>query len=242
MTSLIGPDGAGKSILLTLLGRLTDPTSGTVPLDGADVHRASSTEIVRKLAALRQENHSTVRVTVRDLVALGRFPHGRGRLTPEGVVHIDRALDFLDLAGLSGRHLDQLSGGRRQRAHVAMVLAQDTDYVPLDEPLNNLGIKHGVRMTERLRAGADDLGKTVVLVVHDIDIAAGHPDRILALRDGALAAHGTPAELMDPEIPSGIFDTPGRVHEVGRAAAGRPSPLRWPSAGHIGNTLYTSRR
>ncbi|GAA2250113.1 iron ABC transporter ATP-binding protein [Streptomyces ruber] len=214
VTSLIGPNGAGKSTLLTLLGRLTDPTSGTVTLDGVDVHKAPSAEVARKLAILRQENHFTARVTVRELVAFGRFPHSRGRLTSEDLGHVDRALDFLDLTALSGRYLDQLSGGQRQRAYVAMVLAQDTDYVLLDEPLNNLDIKHGVRMMERLRAAADDLGKTVVLIVHDINIAAGYSDRVMALRDGKVEAHGTPEELMEPETLSGIFDTPVRVHVV----------------------------
>ncbi|MER6406206.1 MULTISPECIES: iron ABC transporter ATP-binding protein [Streptomyces] len=214
ITSLIGPNGAGKSTLLTLLGRLAAPTSGTVLLDGTDVHRTPSAEMARRLAILRQDNHFTARVTVRELVAFGRFPHSRGRLTAEDHEHIDRALDFLALGDLAGRYLDQLSGGQRQRAYVAMVLAQDTRYALLDEPLNNLDIKHAVRMMEQLRSAADELNKTVVLVVHDINIAAGYSDHIIALRDGAIVANGTPAELMDPDLLTRIFDTPVQVHEV----------------------------
>ena len=223
ITSLIGPNGAGKSTLLTLLGRLAAPTSGTVLLDGTDVHRTPSAEMARRLAILRQDNHFTARVTVRELVAFGRFPHSRGRLTAEDHEHIDRALDFLALGDLAGRYLDQLSGGQRQRAYVAMVLAQDTRYALLDEPLNNLDIKHAVRMMEQLRSAADELNKTVVLVVHDINIAAGYSDHIIALRDGAIVANGTPAELMDPGLLTRIFDTPVQVHEVdGRPLAVPP--------------------
>ncbi|WP_369069942.1 iron ABC transporter ATP-binding protein [Kineococcus terrestris] len=212
LTSLIGPNGAGKSTLLTITGRLAAPDTGQVLLDGLDVHRAKSSEVARRLAVLRQENHVTARVTVRELVGFGRFPHSGGRLRAEDVEHVDRALEFLDLTDLQDRFLDQLSGGQRQRAHVAMVLAQDTGHVLLDEPLNNLDIKHAVRMMGLLRRAADELGRTVVLVVHDINFAAAWSDRIVALRDGRVVASGTPAEMVTPEVLGRVFDTPVRVH------------------------------
>lgn len=115
ITSLVGPNGAGKSTLLTIIGRLAEPTSGTVTVDGLDVHRAPSQDVARTLSILRQENHFTARVTVRELVSFGRFPHSRGRLTQEDRAHIDEALDFLHLGDLQHRYLDQLSGGQRQR-------------------------------------------------------------------------------------------------------------------------------
>ncbi|GAA4688489.1 ABC transporter ATP-binding protein [Streptomyces chumphonensis] len=214
VTSLVGPNGAGKSTLLTIIGRLTEPTSGRVTVDGLDVHRAKSQEVARTLSVLRQENHFTARVTVRELVAFGRFPHSRGRLTPACVAKIDEALEFLHLGDLQHRHLDQLSGGQRQRAYVAMVVAQDTQYVLLDEPLNNLDMKHSVRMMGQLRRAADELGKTVVLIVHDINFAATYSDRIVALREGQIAASGTVDAMMRAEVLTEVFDTPVQIHEV----------------------------
>ncbi|MFH8617151.1 ABC transporter ATP-binding protein [Streptomyces sp. NPDC017979] len=214
VTSLVGPNGAGKSTLLTIVGRLAEPTSGTVTVDGIDVHRAKSRDVARVLSILRQENHFTARVTVRELVSFGRFPHCRGRLTKQDVAHVDEALDFLHLGDLQHRYLDQLSGGQRQRAYVAMVLAQDTQYVLLDEPLNNLDMKHSVRMMGQLRRAADELGKTVVLIVHDINFAATYSDRVIALRDGRIAASGTVDEMMRAEVLTEVFDTPVQIHEV----------------------------
>lgn len=221
ITSLVGPNGAGKSTLLTIIGRLAEPTSGTVTVDGLDVHRAPSQDVARTLSILRQENHFTARVTVRELVSFGRFPHSRGRLTQEDRGHIDEALDFLHLGDLQHRYLDQLSGGQRQRAYVAMVLAQDTRYVLLDEPLNNLDMKHSVRMMGQLRRAADELGKTVVLIVHDINFAATYSDRIIALRDGRIAASDTVGAMMRADVLTEVFDTPVQVHEVD----GRPTAV-----------------
>ncbi|MFE4668144.1 ABC transporter ATP-binding protein [Streptomyces sp. NPDC056716] len=214
VTSLVGPNGAGKSTLLTIIGRLAEPTSGTVTVDGLDIHRARSQEVARTLSILRQENHFTARVTVRELVSFGRFPHSRGRLTPRCVAHVDDALGFLHLGDLQHRYLDQLSGGQRQRAYVAMVLAQDTRYLLLDEPLNNLDMKHSVRMMGQLRRAADELGKTIVLIVHDINFAAAYSDRIIALRDGRVAASDTVDAMMRADVLTEVFDTPVRIHEI----------------------------
>ncbi|MER8235149.1 ATP-binding cassette domain-containing protein [Streptomyces sp. NPDC094049] len=220
VTSLVGPNGAGKSTLLTIIGRLAEPTSGTVTVDGVDVHRAKSRDVAQILSVLRQENHFTARVTVRELVSFGRFPHSRGRLTKDDIAKVEEALDFLHLGDLQHRYLDQLSGGQRQRAYVAMVLAQDTRYVLLDEPLNNLDMKHSVRMMSQLRRAADELGKTVVLIVHDINFAATYSDRIIALRDGRIAASDTVDGMMRAEILSEVFDTAVRIHEIeGRRTA-----------------------
>ncbi|WP_144629937.1 iron ABC transporter ATP-binding protein [Arthrobacter woluwensis] len=215
ITSLIGPNGAGKSTLLTIMGRLIEADAGSVSIGGLDVRRAKSAELARKVAILRQENHLSARLTVRDLVALGRFPHSRGRLTSECVAAVESALEFLNLTALQDRFLDQLSGGQRQRAFVAMVLAQDTDYILLDEPLNNLDMKHSVLMMKQLRRAADELGKTVVLVIHDVNFAAAYSDRIVALRDGLLVHEGTVEETMTAEVLTSVFDTPVTVHTIG---------------------------
>lgn len=221
ITAVVGPNGAGKSTLLTIIGRLLDPTSGTVTVGGMDVRTTRSRDLAKHLSILRQENHMTARLTVRELVGFGRFPHSQGRLTPECREKVEAAITFLNLADLADRFLDQLSGGQRQRAFVAMVLAQDTRYVLLDEPLNNLDMKHSVLMMRQLRRAADELGKTIVIVIHDINFAAAYSDRIIALRDGQVVTSGTVAEMMDDAVLTDVFDTPVEVHHIN----GRPTAV-----------------
>ena len=206
ITSLIGPNGAGKSTLLAMVARLLPMDGGNIRVDGLDVAGCDTKDLARRLALLRQENHVSVRLTVRDLVAMGRFPHSRGRLTPDDLARVEEAIGYLDLTELADRYLDELSGGQRQRAYVAIVLAQDTEYVLLDEPLNNLDMAHGVAMMRLLRRLADELGKTVVMVVHDINFASIWSDRIVALRDGRLVAQGSVEEMMRPEVMAQVFD------------------------------------
>ena len=211
VTALVGPNGAGKSTMLTIVGRLLAADAGRVTVGGLDVVTARPRELAQRLAILRQENHFVARLTVRQLVALGRFPHSQGRLTTADADAVDTALHFLDLVDLQHRYLDELSGGQRQRAYVAMVVAQDTDYLLLDEPLNNLDMQHAVSMMARLRRAADELGKTVVLVVHDVNFAAAWADRVVAMTDGRIRHVGTPAQIMTEEILTDVFATPVTV-------------------------------
>src|SRR5690606_15852353 len=155
VTAIIGPNGAGKSTLLSMISRLLPMSAGHVLVDGLDVAHADSKELARRLAILRQDNHLPLRLTVRDLVAFGRFPHSGGRLTVQDRAHIERAIAYLQLEPLADRYLDEMSGGQRQRAFVAMVLCQDTRYVLLDEPLNSLDMKHAVAMMRILRRGRE---------------------------------------------------------------------------------------
>lgn len=214
ITALVGPNGAGKSTLLAVMARLMGAKAGTVSVDGLDVTTTPSTVLARRLAILTQDNHPGVRLTVRDLVGFGRYPHSKGRLTAADRVHIEQALDWLDLTDLGDRFLDELSGGQRQRAFVAMVLAQDTDYILLDEPLNNLDMAHAVAMMQRLRRAADELGRTIVVVLHDLNAAAVYADRMVALAGGRVVAAGTTEELMDAALLSDVFGLPISVHEV----------------------------
>lgn len=213
VTALVGPNGAGKSTMLTIVGRLLGADAGRVTVGGLDVVTARPRDLARRLAILRQENHFVARLTVRQLVRLGRFPHSQGRLTAEDEEAVDTALGFLDLTDLQHRYLDELSGGQRQRAYVAMVLAQDTEYVLLDEPLNNLDMQHAVAMMARLRRAADELGKTVVLVVHDINFASAYADRVVAMTEGRVRYVGTPREVMTDAVLSDVFATPVTVVE-----------------------------
>ncbi|WP_044493986.1 ABC transporter ATP-binding protein [Nesterenkonia massiliensis] len=211
VTALVGPNGAGKSTILTMVGRLLDIDSGTIEVAGHDVVNTPSKVIAKILSVLRQENHFVTRLTVRQLVGFGRFPHSKGRLTLGDEKYISEAIDFLDLTDLENRYLDQLSGGQRQRAYVAMVLAQNTDYVLLDEPLNNLDMQHAVAMMKQLRRAADELGRTVVIVLHDINFAAHYSDKILAMKDGQVVEHGTPEQIMQDEVLTRIFTTDVQV-------------------------------
>ena len=151
------------------------------------------------------------RLTVRQLVGFGRFPHSGGRLTAADEEIITKYIDFFGLQQLEGRFLDQLSGGQRQRAYVAMVLCQETEYVLLDEPLNNLDIAHSVEMMQHLHQAAHELGRTIVIVLHDINFAARYADYICAAKDGQIAAFGTAEEVMQDDLLTEIFNTPVTV-------------------------------
>jgi iron complex transport system ATP-binding protein len=214
VTSIIGPNGAGKSTLLSLISRLQPMDAGSVAVGGLDIAATPSRELARTMAILRQENHLTMRLKVRDLVAFGRFPHSGGRPTAEDRGHIEHALEQLDLLPLADKFVDELSGGQRQRAFIAMVLAQDTGYLLLDEPLNNLDMKHSVEMMRLLRRMADELGKTVVVVIHDINFASCYSDTILAMRNGRLLHQGTPGQIMQPEVLREVYDIDIRIEDI----------------------------
>ncbi|NHI16323.1 ABC transporter ATP-binding protein [Microbacterium excoecariae] len=221
VTALIGPNGAGKSTLFGLVGRLIAPDAGSVHVDGLDVARAPARDIARALAVLRQDNVVASRLTVQDLVEFGRFPHSQGRLTAVDRAKIDEAIGYLDLDALRGRFLDELSGGQRQRAFIAMVLAQDTKYVLLDEPLNNLDLRHMTEIMKLIRRMADELGKRVVVVLHDINFAATYSDRIIAMRDGRIVADAGRDAIMQPDVLREVYDTEVDVREID----GRPVAL-----------------
>lgn len=211
VTALVGPNGAGKSTLLTMVGRLLDLDEGVIEVAGYDVASTPSRDLAKIVSVLRQENHFVTRLTVRQLVAFGRFPHSRGRLTVADEEVISRSIDFLDLTALEARFLDQLSGGQRQRAYVAMVLAQETDLVLLDEPLNNLDMRHSVQMMRMLRRAARELDRTIVVVLHDVNFAGHYADHICAVKDGRVVQFGTPEEVFTAEVLSDVFDTPVQV-------------------------------
>lgn len=213
ITAFVGPNGAGKSTLLTMIGRLLGIDEGTIRIAGLDVSTTRSADLARIVSILRQDNHVVTRLTVRQLVGFGRFPYSRGRLTRDDERIISRYIDFLGLGELEHRYLDQLSGGQRQRAYVAMVLCQETGYVLLDEPLNNLDIARSVEMMDHLERAADEFGRTILVVLHDINIAARYADRICAVKDGGVLRWGTPAEIMRDDVLTEVFDSPIQVIE-----------------------------
>lgn len=211
LTAIIGPNGAGKSTLLAMIARLLPADAGRAYVAGLDVVKAPSDQLARRLAILRQENSILSRLTVRDLVGFGRFPHSKGRLSPSDRAIVEEAIGFLGLEDLAERFLDELSGGQRQRAFVAMTLAQDADVILLDEPLNNLDIRHAVEIMRLMRKAADERGKTLVVVIHDINFAAAYADRIIVMKDGRIAKEGPVSEVITETTIASIFGLPVHV-------------------------------
>ena len=206
ITSFIGPNGAGKSTLLSMVSRLLDADTGEVFLDQTDVKKMKSNNFAKRVAILKQANHLNIRLTVRELVAFGRYAYSKGRLNAEDEKLVDQALEYLNLTDMQDKFLDELSGGQRQRAFISMVIAQDTDYILLDEPLNNLDMKHSVQIMKILRKLVDDLGKTVVIVLHDINFASVYSDRIVALKEGRLVKDGPTHEIINSEALRDVYD------------------------------------
>ena len=216
LTSLIGPNGAGKSTMLLMIGRLLKLDAGTIHVAGMNVADTRSGDLARVLAILRQDNHFITRLTVRQLVAFGRFPYSGGRLTVVDYQAIARYIEFFNIESIADCYLDELSGGQRQRAYVAMILCQETDYILLDEPLNNLDIAHSVQMMDHLRQAVDSLGRTIVMVLHDLNFAARYSDYICAMQAGQIQHFGPTASIFRPEILSELYGTPVEVYESPR--------------------------
>ncbi|EID45601.1 ABC transporter ATP-binding protein [Parageobacillus thermoglucosidasius] len=214
LTSLIGPNGAGKSTLLSIMSRLIDKDRGEVRIEGKEISQYKSDELAKKISILKQSNHIAIRLTVKELVSFGRFPYSRGRLTREDWEYVEEAIRYMELEDLQDCYLNELSGGQRQRAYIAMVLAQDTDYIFLDEPLNNLDMKHCVQMMKVLRKLVDELGKTIVVVMHDINFASCYSDYIVALKNGKVVREGTASEIMSSGVLQGIYDMDVHIETI----------------------------
>lgn len=203
--SLIGPNGAGKSTVMGMISRLIAKDSGTINFEEKDLSKWNSKELAKKLSILTQHNNIQMKLTVRELVAFGRFPYSGSRLTVEDNEMIDKAIAYMELEEFEDRFIDELSGGQRQRAYIAMVIAQDTEYVLLDEPTNNLDIYHASNMMRTVRRLCDELGKTVVLVLHEINYAAFYSDYICAFVDGKIAKFGTVDEVINKDTLHDIY-------------------------------------
>ena len=216
--SLIGPNGAGKSTVMGIISRLIARDAGLVDFDGQDITKWKSKELAKRLAILTQTNHVQMKLTVRELVTFGRFPYSGSHITEEDAAIIDRAIEYMELNEFQDRFIDELSGGQRQRAYIAMVIAQDTEYVLLDEPTNNLDIYHATNMMKMVRRLCDELGKTVILVLHEINYAAFYSDYICAFVDGKIANFGTVKEVMTKETLSQIYKVDFEIMEI----EGRP--------------------
>lgn len=206
VTSFIGANGAGKSTLLSMVSRLISKDAGAVYLHGRDIQSIKPNDLAKELSILKQSNHITIRIRVRELISFGRFPYSEGRLTKEDKREVDRAIRYMELEEIEDRYIDELSGGQLQRAYIAMIIAQDTDYVLLDEPLNNLDMKHSVQIMKALRKMTEELGKTVIIVIHDINFASCYSDRIVALKNGKIVQEGTRDEMITSPVLKEVYE------------------------------------
>ena len=213
--SLIGPNGAGKSTVMGMISRLIAKDAGIIQFEDEDLSKWKSKELAKRLAILTQHNHVQMKLTVRELVAFGRFPYFGNRLTEEDHKMIDQAISYMELDDFAERYIDELSGGQRQRAYIAMVIAQDTDYVLLDEPTNNLDIYHATNLMRIARRLCDELGKTVILVLHEINYAAFYSDYICAFKDGRIAKFGPVDEVINKETLSQIYQVDFEIMNIG---------------------------
>ena len=214
ITSFIGPNGAGKSTVLSIMSRLLNADSGEIYLNGELLNRKKSSDIAKQLAILKQTNNINLRLTIEDLVSFGRFPYSKGNLTQTDRTFIDNAIAYMDLDDIRHQYIDSLSGGQRQRAYIAMTLAQDTDYILLDEPLNNLDMKHSVQIMQVLRKLATELNKTVVIVIHDINFASCYSDYIVAMKNGKLVQQGEVNHIMQSTVLQDIYDMSIPIQDI----------------------------
>lgn len=214
MTSIIGPNGAGKSTFLGMISRTLKASEGAVFIDDKGLSDWDTNALAKQMAIMKQSESLSVRITVEDFVSFGRYPYAKGRLTKIDYDKIHEAIAYMDLEAFRGRYIDELSGGQRQRAYIASILAQDTSYILLDEPLNNLDMKYASEMLKILRRLVDEKGKTIVIVIHDINFASCYSDHLILLKDGKLAVQGEVASVMTQSVLEAIYEMPFKVYEM----------------------------
>lgn len=211
--SLIGPNGAGKSTVLNIVTRLISYDEGEVKFEDKDIKQWKSKELAKKIAILTQNNNIRMKLTVKELVSFGRFPYSGSKLTSEDYKYINEAIIYMELEELQDRFIDELSGGQLQRAYVAMVLAQDTEFIFLDEPTNNLDIYHSSNMMKLCRKLCDELNKTVILVLHEINFASAYSDYMGAFKDGKLFIFDEVKNVMTKENLKHLYNVDFDIQE-----------------------------
>jgi len=214
ITSFIGPNGAGKSTLISMITRLIGKDAGDIKIDGKNITKVKDNDVAKKISILKQSNAVNLKLTIRELVSFGRFPYSQGRLTSDDWFKVDEAISYMELEEIQHKFLDELSGGQRQRAHIAMVIAQDTEYIVLDEPLNNLDMRHSSQIMRTLRRLVDEMGKTVLIVIHDINFASCYSDNIVALKDGKIIKQGRTCDVIDECVLKDIYDMDIEIQEI----------------------------
>ncbi|APH15444.1 ABC transporter family protein [Clostridium sporogenes] len=227
ITTIIGPNGCGKSTVLKTIGRILEPKEGLVYLNGDDIRNLSTKEVAQKMAILPQSPQAQAGLTVGELVSYGRFPHkkGFGKLSPEDKKIIEWALDITKLTELEVTMVDNLSGGQRQRVWIAMALAQQTDLILLDEPTTYLDMAYQLEVLELLYNLNRKQSCTIVMVLHDLNLAARFADYMIAIRSGNIIKCGTPKEIMAKEVLKDTFNIDAEI--VWGSKTGRPTCISY---------------
>ncbi len=213
ITALVGANGCGKSTLLRGLARLLKPHGGTVYLDAADLFKLSTKDVAKKLGILSQGPVAPEGLTVRDLVACGRFPYQNWmqQWTKEDERFVEIALETTRMKEFAERELDTLSGGQRQRAWIAMALAQNTDILLLDEPTTFLDLAHQIEVLDLLWELNQNYGRTLVMVLHDLNQACRYADYLVAVKQGRVYTYGKPEEVMNTTTVQEVFGLDSRI-------------------------------
>ena len=206
VTSLIGPNGAGKSTVMSIISRLIAADNGSVVIEKKDINKWNSKELSKHLAILTQTNNIQMKLTVEELVAFGRFPHSGGRLNSKDKEMIDKAIDYMELETFRERFIDELSGGQRQRVYIAMVIAQDSRIIIMDEPVTYLDLE-GKRTFFSMVNKLKKSGKTIILVLHDLSDAIRISDNLVIMNDRKIAISDTPANCLKTHIIEDVFHT-----------------------------------
>ena len=208
ITILIGANGCGKSTMLRSFARLLKPMDGDIELNGRSISSLSNKQISKELAILPQSPVVSGSITVRELVEMGRFPYQnwRNKLDEKDHEMIEKALRDTNMLEFSNRTLDSLSGGQRQRVWIAMVLAQDTDIILLDEPTTYLDVTYQIDILDLVYKLNKEEGKTIVMVLHDLNLSCRYADHIIALKDQKVYKQGTPEEVVTKDVVKHIFD------------------------------------
>lgn len=214
ITALVGPNGAGKSTLFSIMARLQPMSQGRISIDGLDIRQTSNEQMAKKIAILRQENSITSRITVEQMLMFGRYPYHKGRPGAEDIAVVQETLEHFDLTALASRYTTELSGGQRQRVMVAMVFCQSTDYLLLDEPLNNLDMYHSRQLMRQLRHIADEHDRTIIVVLHDVNYASAYADSIVGMKQGQILLHGKPNEILTTPNLETLFNVDAPVVQV----------------------------
>ncbi|EPS53509.1 TPA: ABC transporter ATP-binding protein [Clostridium botulinum] len=227
ITTIIGPNGCGKSTVLKTVGRILKPKEGLVYLNGDDIRNLSTKEVAQKMAILPQSPQAQGGLTVGELVSYGRFPHKKGfaKLSPEDKKVIEWALDITKLTELEVTMVDNLSGGQRQRVWIAMALAQQTDLILLDEPTTYLDMAYQLEVLELLYNLNRKQSCTIVMVLHDLNLAARFADYMIAIRSGNIIKCGTPKEIMTKEVLKDTFNIDAEI--VWGSKTGRPTCISY---------------
>lgn len=241
-TVLVGANGCGKSTLLRGLAKLLKPQSGIVYLDGKNISQLKAKTVAKKLGMLPQSPTATEGLTVRDLVAMGRYPYQSWlqQWSTGDEQKVAEALEIATMTELADRALDNLSGGQRQRAWIAMVLAQDTDILLLDEPTTFLDLSHQVELLDLLDELQENRGKTIVMILHDLNLSCRYADYLVAIQQGKIYATGTPDQVMTEEMVREVFNLECRI--VSDPLAGTPMCIPMGRRGQRGEEVEKTGR